>query len=49
MLAEAPRIRRLGYGEDFLRNWQFYLQSCAATFATGRSDVVQVELAHSGG
>ena len=49
MLEEAPRIRRLGYGDAFLRNWQFYLESCAATFATGRSDVVQVELAHAGG
>ncbi|WP_134682156.1 SAM-dependent methyltransferase [Paracoccus ravus] len=42
------RIQRLGYGESFLRGWQFYLEGCAAAFATGRCDVVQVELAHAG-
>jgi cyclopropane-fatty-acyl-phospholipid synthase len=49
MLAEAPRVRRLGYGERFLRGWQFYLDGCAATFATGRTDVVQLELTHAAG
>lgn len=44
MQAERPRIARLGYGDDFLRCWQFYLEGCAAAFATGRCDVVQVEL-----
>ncbi|MCG6904366.1 MAG: cyclopropane-fatty-acyl-phospholipid synthase family protein [Rhodobacter sp.] len=45
--AQAARIRRLGHGEAFLRNWRFYLDICAATFQTGRTDVVQVELAHA--
>lgn len=45
--AQRARIRKLGYGEPFLRSWQFYVESCAATFATGRTDVVQVELAHA--
>jgi cyclopropane-fatty-acyl-phospholipid synthase len=45
MQAERPRITRLGYGEAFLRGWQFYLDGCTAAFATGRCDVVQVELA----
>lgn len=44
--AAAPRIRRLGQGEGFLRNWRYYLGICAASFATGRTDVVQVELQH---
>ena len=48
MLAEAPRIRRFGYDDRFLRSWQFYLEGCAAAFATARTDVVQVELAHAG-
>lgn len=48
MLTERQRIARLGYGETFLRSWQFYLESCAAAFATERCDVVQVELAHAG-
>lgn len=47
MLAEAPRIRRFGYDERFLRSWQFYLEGCAATFATGRTDVVQFALCHA--
>lgn len=47
LLAERPRIARLGYDDAFLRGWQFYLDGCAAAFATGRCDVVQVELAHA--
>lgn len=42
-----PRIRRLGYDEAFLRSWRYYLDICTATFATGRTDVVQVELGHA--
>lgn len=41
-----PRIKRLGYGDDFLRSWTFYLLGCAATFATRRTDVVQMEFTH---
>ena len=41
------RIRKLGYGDTFLRSWRYYLDICTATFATGRTDVVQVELAHA--
>ena len=48
MMEERTRIRRLGYGEAFLRSWQFYLEGCAAAFATGRCDVVQVTLRHEG-
>lgn len=48
MTGAAPRIRRFGYDEPFLRGWRYYLESCAATFATGRSDVVQVEFGHVG-
>jgi cyclopropane-fatty-acyl-phospholipid synthase len=43
----AARIHRLGHDDGFLRNWRFYLDTCAATFATGRTDVVQVQLAHA--
>lgn len=45
--AETARIKRLGYGDAFLRNWHFYLGICAASFATGQTDVVQVELSHA--
>lgn len=43
----SDKIRRLGYGESFLRSWQFYLGICAASFAVGQTNVVQVELAHA--
>ena len=46
MQAERERIIRLGYEECFLRSWQFYLDGCAAAFATGRCDVVQIEMEH---
>jgi len=45
--AAKPRIRGLGYDEPFLRNWQYYLEICAASFAIGHTNVVQVELAHA--
>ena len=48
MMEQRARIHRLGYGDAFLRSWQFYLEGCAAAFATGRCDVVQVTLRHEG-
>lgn len=47
MQARAARIHELGRDDSFLRTWRYYLDICAATFATGRTDVVQVELAHA--
>ena len=44
MQGAEPAIRALGHDEKFLRNWEFYLGICAATFAVARTDVVQVEL-----
>ncbi len=44
--AAAARIRAQGQDEKFLRTWRYYLGICAAAFATGRADVVQVELSH---
>ena len=41
-------IRSLGYGEDFIRKWRFYLASCAAMFRAGKIDVLQVELGKEG-
>ena len=43
MLARTPEIRALGHDDFFLRNWEFYLGICAAAFAVGRTDVVQLE------
>ncbi|MEX0304799.1 MAG: class I SAM-dependent methyltransferase [Leisingera sp.] len=44
---QKRRIMDLGYGEAFFRNWQYYLEICAASFAVGHTNVVQVELAHA--
>lgn len=41
------KIRSLGHGDQFLRNWQFYFGICAAAFAVDRTNVVQVELANA--
>lgn len=49
MEAAKSKIARIGYDDRFLRSWQFYLQGCAASFSTGRTDVVQMEFAHVGG
>ncbi|MGB3313490.1 MAG: cyclopropane-fatty-acyl-phospholipid synthase family protein [Albidovulum sp.] len=45
--AQKQRIAELGYGEAFFRNWKYYLEICAASFAVGHTNVVQVELAHA--
>jgi cyclopropane-fatty-acyl-phospholipid synthase len=45
--AAEDRIRALGHGDEFVRNWQFYFGICAAAFAVNRTNVVQVELAHA--
>jgi cyclopropane-fatty-acyl-phospholipid synthase len=45
--AQSGRVKRLGFDDKFMRNWRYYLGVCAASFAAGRTDVVQVELAHA--
>lgn len=45
--AQKRRIKEMGYDESFFRNWQYYLEICAASFALGQTNVVQVELAHA--
>ena len=44
---QKTRIDELGYGEAFFRNWKYYLEICAASFAVSHTNVVQVELAHA--
>jgi cyclopropane-fatty-acyl-phospholipid synthase len=38
-------LRRLGYGEPFLRTFEYYLSYCEAGFRTGELDVCQFVLA----
>jgi cyclopropane-fatty-acyl-phospholipid synthase len=47
LMARRERLAALGYGEATLRHWRYYLEACAACFAVGRTDVVQVELGHA--
>jgi cyclopropane-fatty-acyl-phospholipid synthase len=47
MQAKSADIMVLGHDQKFLRNWEFYLGICAATFNVARTDVSQVELVHS--
>ena len=47
MQAAEPQIRALGHDQQFLRNWEFYLGICAATFEVARTDVLQVELVNA--
>lgn len=42
----SPQIRNLGYDEEFLRSWRFYLGICTASFAVKQTDVLQLELTH---
>jgi len=44
MQEKSADIMALGHDERFLRNWQFYLGICAASFNVERTDVSQVEL-----
>ena len=47
LVSQKRRIAEQGYGEGFFRNWQYYLEICAASFSVGHTNVVQVELAHA--
>lgn len=49
MKQQAGRATQLGFGPEFLRGWEYYLDACAAAFAVGQTDVVQVELVHARG
>jgi cyclopropane-fatty-acyl-phospholipid synthase len=42
--AQKPIVRKMGYDEQFLRLWDFYLASCIASFESRRTDVMQAEL-----
>jgi cyclopropane-fatty-acyl-phospholipid synthase len=42
--AKHEEVRALGFSEEFLRKWRFYLCYCIAGFNAKRTDVVQFEL-----
>jgi cyclopropane-fatty-acyl-phospholipid synthase len=47
MQEKSNEVMALGHDQQFLRNWQFYLGICAASFSVARTDVVQVELVNA--
>lgn len=47
LTARSGRLAALGYDAPTLRHWRYYLEACAACFAVGRTDVVQVDLTHA--
>lgn len=46
VVVQERAIREQGYGDRFLRLWQYYLAYCHAGFVTNRIDVVQTTLRH---
>lgn len=44
---KKSKISEMGYDKRFFRNWQYYLEICAASFAVAHTNVVQVELEHA--
>ncbi|HEX2760068.1 MAG TPA: cyclopropane-fatty-acyl-phospholipid synthase family protein, partial [Rhizomicrobium sp.] len=47
MQEKSTEVMALGHDQQFLRNWQFYLGICAASFNVARTDVAQVELVNA--
>ncbi len=45
--ARRFRLAALGYSDPVQRHWRYYLGACAAAFAGGRSNVMQMELFHA--
>ena len=46
-LANLSAVRNLGFSEQFVRMWRFYLSYCEAGFDTGDIDVHHYELVHA--
>ncbi len=45
--AAAEEIKAMGYSEQFMRSWRFYMGMCVGAFNAGRTNVVQVEMVHA--
>ncbi|MFZ4124918.1 MAG: class I SAM-dependent methyltransferase [Rickettsiales bacterium] len=44
---KLSEVIQLGFDEQFIRIWRFYLAACIASFTVGRTDVMQLELQHA--
>lgn len=45
---KKSEVKKLGFSEEFIRKWRFYLAYCVAGFLSKRTDVVQFELVKVG-
>lgn len=45
--AQLSNVRALGFGDDFIRLWRFYLAYCEAAFRAGSTDVFHFTLEHA--
>jgi len=45
--ARQKEILALGFSQSFVRLWRCYLSVCMTAFDTGRTNVMQVRLAHA--
>lgn len=45
--SKIDEVKKLGFDEPFIRMWRFYLTCCIASFTTGRTNVMQLELQHA--
>lgn len=45
--AARAQVQALGFEEEFIRVWRFYLAACIAAFTVGRTDVIQYRLARA--
>ncbi len=44
---KISEVKALGFDEKFIRLWRFYLTCCIASFRSGRTNVMQMELQHA--
>jgi cyclopropane-fatty-acyl-phospholipid synthase len=44
---KVNQVKSLGFSEEFIRKWRFYLSYCIAGFASARTNVVQYQLTHN--
>lgn len=47
LLKNKDKIIKLGFDDNFIRMWEFYLAECIAGFTHGRINVVQMEITHA--
>lgn len=47
LLRNKDKIIKLGFDNNFIRMWEFYLAECIAGFTHGRINVVQMEIMHA--